>query len=128
MKNLHPERIRADIDAVEAETTARIAVRVLEHETNDAFETARNEFARANLHRHGHRNAVLFLVAPKSRRFAVYGDEAIHERVGDGFWTELVEQMKPYFQRDEATEGILFGINRIGERLLEHFPKPVKSP
>jgi len=124
MDRLHPDRIRADIDAVETETTARIAVRVLEHETNDAFEAARQEFERANLHRHRDRNAVLFLLAPKSRRFAVIGDEAIHARVGDAFWNELVDQMTPYFRRGELTEGILFGINRIGERPMKHFPKP----
>ena len=125
MPGIHAERIRADIDAVETETTARIAVRVVDDPADDAFERARREFDGAKLHEHPHRNAVLFLVAPKSRTFAVYGDRELHERVGDEFWNGLVTGMQPYFARGEMTEGLLFGINRLGEKLLTLFPKPL---
>lgn len=123
MKNVDGARIRAAIDAAEAETTGRIAVRIIPHETEDALATAERELGRAGLHKHHHRNAIIFLVAPKSRRFAVYGDKAIHERVGDPFWRDVVEEMTPHFQGEDLTGGLIAGIERAGEQLHAHFPK-----
>ena len=120
MRRLDAARIRGAIDQAQAGTTGRIGVRVIADRTPDALETARAHFAQARLHEHEHRNAVVFLVAPRSRRFAVYGDRAIHERVGDAFWSQLVEGMTAYFKDDRPTEGLLYGIARVGEQLREH--------
>jgi uncharacterized membrane protein len=102
-------------------TTGRIAVRVIPDRTVDAFERAKREFARTGLHRHGHANAALILVAPNARRFAVIGDRALHERVGDAFWREIVDTSRPYFARDAVTEGIVHAIHRLGDALHAHF-------
>ena len=123
MKEIDGDRIRAAIDAAEAGTTGRIAVRVIPHDTPDALQAAREHLQQAELHRHPHRNAVIFLVAPKSRRFAVYGDDAIHKKVGDAFWNDVVAGMTPHFQRDDMTGAIVHGIHRVGEQLRAHFPK-----
>jgi len=116
-------RIREAIDAAESGSTGHVAVRVLHHEIGDAVETAREQLHRAELHKHPHRNAIIFLVAPKSRRFAVYGDEAIHNIVGDGFWKDVVEEMTPHFKRGDMTGALVHGIGRAGEQLRMHFPK-----
>lgn len=116
-------RIRAAIDAAEAGSTGRIAVRIIPQKTENALETAERELGRAGLHKHQHRNAIIFLVAPKSRKFAVYGDKAIHERVGATFWRDVVDEMTPYFAREEMTGGLIAGIERAGEQLRAHFPK-----
>ncbi len=123
MKEIDGDRVRAAIDAVEAGTTGRVAVRVISHDTPDALEAAREHLHQAELHRHPHRNAVIFLVAPKSRRFAVYGDRAIHERVGDAFWSDVVAEMTPHFKRGDMTGALIHGIERAGEQLCAHFPK-----
>lgn len=119
------ERIRRAIDAAERETTGRIGVRIVGGKTADAFEDARKHFIDAHLHEHRYRNGVVFFVAPKARRFAVFGDKAIHEHVGDAFWRQLIDDMKPYFAKGEMTEGLLLGIARVGEQLRLHFPAQV---
>lgn len=121
------ERIRAAIDAAETGTSGRIGVHVVHGRTADALETAREQLHDAGLHEHPDRNAVVFLVAPKSRRFAVYGDAGIHARVGEEFWTQLVAEMAPYFERRQATQGLLYGIARVGEELRRHFPSGVPA-
>jgi uncharacterized membrane protein len=98
-------------------------VRVLPRDTPDALQSARESLHQAELHKHPHRNAVIFLVAPKSRRFAVYGDDAIHQRVGDKFWTDVIEEMTPHFKRGDMTGALEHGIGRAGEQLRLHFPK-----
>lgn len=117
------ERIRAAIAAAERGTTGRIGVRVVAGKSADALEDARKHFALARLHKHEHRNAVVFFVAPDARRFAVFGDEALHERVGDAFWSGLIDDMQPYFAKGEMTEGLLLGITRVGEQLQQHFAR-----
>lgn len=125
MKALDADSIREAIDAAERGTTGRIGVRVVPDRSADALEDARKHFVHAKLHEHEHRNAVVFFIAPKARRFAVFGDKAIHERVGETFWAQLVSDMTPYFRSGDMTAGVLFGIAAVGERLREHFPSEV---
>ncbi len=109
------------LSAAEEGTTGRIAVRVIPDKTVDAFERAKHEFARTGLHRHDESNAALILVAPNARRFAIVGDRALHAQVGDAFWRDVVEETRPYFARDDVTEGILHAVGRVGEALHAHF-------
>jgi uncharacterized membrane protein len=121
------ERIRHAIEAAEHGTTGRIGVRIVAGSTADALEDARANFLQARLHEREHRNGVIFLVAPKARRFAVYGDKAIHEHVGEAFWRKMIDEMQPYFAKGDVTEGLILGIERIGEQLRLHFPASVKA-
>jgi uncharacterized membrane protein len=115
------------IKETEAGTTGRIVVRTIPDRDVDAFERAKREFERAGLHRHVTRNAALILVAPKAKRFAVLGDRALHERVGDAFWNDVVRETQPYFARDEVEAGVLQAVSRIGAALHEFFPEPVEA-
>ncbi len=108
-------------------TSGRIGVRVVPDRDVDAFERAKREFARVGLHRHAHANAALILVAPQARRFAIIGDRALHARVGDAFWREIVAQSEPYFERGELRDGIIHAVGRLGEVLRAHFPAPAQD-
>jgi uncharacterized membrane protein len=114
------EIARALTEAEEG-TTGRIGVRVIPDRNVDAFERAKREFVRVGLHRHGDANAALILVAPKAQRFAVIGDRALHQRVGDTFWRDVVARAEPYFARGAVVDGIIYAIDRIGAALHQHF-------
>ena len=114
-------RIAQAIDAAESGTTGRIAVRVIPDTSVDAFERAKREFGRHGLDRHEHANAALVLVAPKARQYAVLGDRALHERVGDVFWQSIVNDTRPLFARGDVTDAIVLAVERIGTALHEHF-------
>ncbi|MBV8148289.1 MAG: TPM domain-containing protein [Candidatus Eremiobacteraeota bacterium] len=122
MSPIDGARIRSAIRAAEEGTSGRIGVHVTRDRVADALEHARESFARARLHEHPDRNAVLFTVAPKSRKFAVYGGAAVHGRLGDAFWQQLVDEMRPYFAGGRPTEGLESGIGRVGDALRAHFP------
>ncbi len=122
------DRITRALAEAEDGTTGRIAVRVIPDRAVDAFERARREFVQVKLHRHRPANAALILVAPKARRFAVIGDRALHQRVGDAFWQSIVEETSPYFARGEVSEGVVHAIKRIGEALHGHFPETDQEP
>lgn len=115
------------IKEAEAGTTGRIVVRVIPDRDVDAFTRAKHDFGRAGLHHHATRNAALILVAPKAQKFAVLGDRALHERVGDAFWHDVVHEAQPYFARGAIEEGVLHAVSRIGAALHEYFPEPVEA-
>ena len=114
-------RISRALTAAEEGTSGRIAVRVIPDRRVDAMERARREFVRAGLHHHDRGNGALILVAPKARRFAVIGDRALHQSVGETFWHDVVRDSQPYFAKGDVVDGILFAIARIGEALHGHF-------
>lgn len=119
----HEDRKRIDdaLRAAEAGTSSRIAVRIVPEDSVDAFERAKSEFLARGLHTHAEANAALILVAPRSRTFAVIGDRALHERVGQAFWDNLIAEMSTAFKTDTVTNAIVTGINRLGEALHAHF-------
>lgn len=127
MSELDHHRIRRAIDGAERDTTGRIVVRVLARLGRDPVKTAEDQLRQARLHHHPHRNSVVFAVAPRARQFAVYGDEAIHRKLGEQYWKRLVEQMTDRFKRSDATDALVYGIDDIGAQLREHFPKVEKG-
>ncbi len=102
-------------------TTGRIAVREIPDRSVEAFERAKSEFGRIGLQRHDAANAALILVAPRARQFALIGDRALHERVGDAFWNAVIEESRPYFTRGDVSGGVRNAVRRLGEALHEHF-------
>ena len=73
------------------------------------------------------RNGVLFYIAPRLRKFQILGDSGIHEKCGDDFWKEVASEMEESFRRDAFTEGILRGIEKVGEVLARHFPHSARD-
>ena len=68
------------------------------------------------------RNATLVYVAIKDRQLAVFGDEGIHQKVGNEYWANEVMKMINAFNRDNIAEGIRQCVLNIGEALALHFP------
>ncbi len=122
MEPLDEDRITKAIVAQESGTSGRIAVRVVPHVPSDPVAEAHAQLHAAGLHDLDDRNAIVFLVAPKARRFAVYGDRSIHKRVGAAFWSDVVAEMTPFFKEGDPTAGLLRGIERAGSALRKHFP------
>ena len=68
------------------------------------------------------RNATLVYVAIKDRQLAVFGDEGIHQKVGNEYWANEVVKMINAFNRDNIADGIRQCVLNIGEALAMHFP------
>ncbi len=115
------KRIDDALHRAEAGTSSRIAVRVVPDASLDAFERAKAEFLAGGMHTHPGANAALILVAPKARTFAVLGDRALHERVGQPFWEQIVAQMSAAFKSGTPADAIVLGVDRLGDALHEHF-------
>ena len=117
------DRIARAIGAAETKTSGEIRVYVRHGEVNDAVAAAWKEFERLGMTATRDRNGVLIFVAPRSQKFAVIGDEGIHRRCGDEYWTELIAKMRMDFQAENFTDALVHAIGQAGDLLAKHFPR-----
>jgi uncharacterized membrane protein len=79
------------------------------------------------MHKTRDRNAVLIFVAPRVHKFAVVGDNAIHEKCGDEFWQCVVERMRMHFQNEMFSDALVEAVKEVGSVLATHFPRTAKD-
>jgi uncharacterized membrane protein len=119
----HDRIVRAIRDA-ETKTSAEIRVYVQRGQlSGDPLASAQKRFQKLGMHKTQERNGVLVFVAPRAHKFAVVGDQAIHEKCGETYWQRVVESMREHFKNERFSDAIVDGIREIGRVLAEHFPK-----
>jgi len=117
------ERIVAAIAAAEKTTSGEIRVHVTRRVPKNLEERAARRFELLGMTKTSLRNGVLIYIAPKARQFRILGDLGIHEKCGEGFWKEVATAMEESFRRGELTEGVVRGVETVGEVLSRHFPR-----
>lgn len=88
----------------------------------DPLDRAKEIFFQLGMDKTVQRNATLLYVAVKDHQVAVFGDEGIHQKVGQKYWEDEVNKMLLCFKSAHLAEGISECINDIGEALYLHFP------
>jgi len=120
------EEKQSIVDAVriaEQRTSGEVRVFVESHcRYVNAIDRAVEIFENLQMQRTELRNATLVYVAIKDRQLAVFGDEGIHQKVGNEYWANQVMKMINAFNRDNIAEGIRQCVLNIGEALAMHFP------
>jgi uncharacterized membrane protein len=110
------------IKDAENQTSAEIKLFVGRHCWQDIKEKAASVFRKLGLHKTEERSCVLILLVLSNREFLIYGDQGIHEKVGQDFWDTTRETMANHFKKDLFGEGLCEGIKVIGEQLAQYFP------
>jgi uncharacterized membrane protein len=124
LSKLDHDRIVKAIQEAESKTSAEIRVYLQRGKlADDAVNAARKRFQKLGMHKTAERNAVLIFVAPRAHKFAVVGDQAIHEKCGETYWQRVVDLMREHFRNERFSDAIVDAIRDIGRVLAEHFPK-----
>ncbi|MGC8823706.1 MAG: TPM domain-containing protein [Bacteroidales bacterium] len=111
------------IHKAEGKTSGEIRVHIeLSCGSKDVKDCAAAAFARLGMHKTKLRNGVLIYLSINDRRFAILGDAGINAVVPTNFWEDVKDLMGSYFRQQRFAEGLVEGINRIGEKLKEFFP------
>src|SRR5437660_435015 len=111
MSRLDHDRIVKAISGAEAKTSGEIRVFIQRGEVDeDPLVFATRKFHDLGMTKTAERNAVLILVAPRARKFAVVGDKGIHQKCGEEFWNGLVATMRDHFRREAFTDALVEGI------------------
>jgi uncharacterized membrane protein len=116
------DRVVAAIAAVEEKSSGEVRVHVTRRKPENLEERALRRFHLLGMAATKERNGVLLYIAPAVRQFRILGDVAIHEKCGAEFWKEVAVSLEEHFRKGEFTDGVLAGIERVGEALVRHFP------
>ncbi len=120
---LRHKPILAAIAEAERLTSGELRVFISHKKCGDALAAAQAQFDKLNMHATKDRNGILFFIAPRSRTFAIIGDEGIHAKCGPAFWQELAGLLSQAFKAGRLTEGLVATLQRAGQLLAEHFPR-----
>ena len=115
-------RVTSKIAGAEKMTSAEIKLVIAGKCKTDIRKKALRVFKKYKLHKTARRNGVLILVVASNRQLLVYGDQGIHERVGQHFWDEARDAMLNQFKNERFGDGLCTGIHLIGEKLSDIFP------
>ena len=122
------EAIVQTIVQAEAKTTGEIRLHLENKSGKDPMKRAIEVFNHLNMHETAHGTGVLFYMALNDHAFTILGDDAIHAKVGSGFWDAIKETMQEHFRAGKFAEGLCLGIERAGEALSTYFPKTTGNP
>jgi uncharacterized membrane protein len=117
------DRVVQAIREAESRSAGEIRVHVTNKTVDDAEKAAEAQFEALGMTATAQRNGVLIYIAPKSQKFAVVGDTAIHARCGADFWKSIAQAMGEDFRGGRFTDGIVKGVARTGEALAANFPR-----
>jgi uncharacterized membrane protein len=68
------------------------------------------------------RNAILIYLAFESKKFVLWGDQGIHERVGQDFWDKQAQFLSEQLKDGNFVSGMQKVIEYLGVALGEFFP------
>lgn len=86
-------------------------------------ERALVEFMQLGLQETKHRTGVLLYISLLERRVEILADKGIHQKVGDGFWSDEVNRLVAGIRSKNAGEAFSHTILTIGQKLRENFPR-----
>jgi uncharacterized membrane protein len=110
------------IQRAEMKTSGEIRVHLERRLAGDPLEHAWKIFQKLKMNQTEERCGVLILMGLKSKRFFVLGDEGIHKNVSSDFWQSVTDKMMVLFKEDRFADGLVEGIDEIGNQLMHFFP------
>jgi uncharacterized membrane protein len=124
LRRLEHHRIVSAIQDAELKSSGQIRVHIQRGALDgDPLAAAQKKFHALKMHNTSERNAVLIFIVPRAHKFAVVGDQAIHQKCGEELWQRLVDQMRAHFRNENFTDALVEAIQEIGKVLSEHFPE-----
>jgi putative membrane protein len=92
-----------------------------------AHARAVEQFLVQNLHTTAGRTGVLIFVSVAERYAEILADAGIHNKVPEGTWQTIVDELTSHIGSGRTTDGFVHAIERVGKHLAQHFP-PGSAP
>jgi len=127
LSHVDHDAVVAAIASAEKKSSGRVRLFITHKRVDEPVAAAEKHFHRFGLADTRHRNAVFLFISPASRKFAVLGDEGIHEKAGDEAWRGISIALEGHFRQGEFTAGLIAAIDRAGELLALHYPPTAES-
>ena len=120
-------RISNKIKEMEKNTSGEIRVAVKEEKRfldrkKSVRQLAEKEFHKLNMHNTHDKTGILLYLLLSEHQFYILADKGIHEKVGDETWHKVRDEIQQHFKDGKFSKGLIWGIERVGKILSEHFP------
>jgi len=119
---LEHDRVHQAIRSAEKGTSGDIVLYISRRHVEDPLAAAKDEFRKLRLETATDKNSLLIFLAPKSQKFAVVGGTALHAKVGQSWWHELIALLTRHFKESRYTDGLVAAIEQAGHALKTYFP------
>ncbi len=83
---------------------------------------AEKEFVRLNMHNTRDKTGILLYLLLSNRQFYILADEGINAKVQENTWEKIRDDIQHKFRSGNFTDGLVNGIDRVGNILSQHFP------
>jgi len=120
-------RISGKIKEMEKNTSGEIRIAVKEKKSlldrkKNIRALAEKEFYKLNMHNTRGKTGILLYLQLHERQFYILADKGIHEKVGEETWHIVRDEIQLLFHDGKFSQGLIWGIERVGKILSEHFP------
>jgi uncharacterized membrane protein len=120
-------KISKAIKEAEKHTAGEIRVSIKEKPTfpfgkADIRKMAEKEFVKLGMGKTRDKTGILIFLVLGLRSFYILADSGIHEKVGQEVWDGVRDEIQSKFREGKFTDGIIWGVQKIGSILAEHFP------
>lgn len=123
LKRIDNASLKEAIHEATRGTTGAIRVAILPRFRGSIVKMGARLAARLRMTALPDRNGVLIVVDPAHRKFLVWGDAGVHERLGPGFFKQAADSISEIFRKGDFTGGLRHGIETVGRALAEQFPR-----
>lgn len=122
-------RLNQSLDALERDLGVEVAVVTVPSVSGTPKEFATALFQRWGIGKAGTNNGLLVLLVMDRRRLEMETGYGLEEMLPDG-WLGVMQNdvMVPRFKKGDFAEGLLAGVERVGERLRSRTPTPRVRP
>lgn len=123
LSNEEQKKLAKMIGEAEAFTNAEIRIHIEAFCKIAPLKRAEQVFKKLNMHKTRLRNAVLFYIAIKDSKLAIWGDAGIHKNLPQSFWDAEVNLMLKHFKQGEYYQGIKLALIEVTAKLKELYPR-----
>jgi uncharacterized membrane protein len=88
----------------------------------DIFKSAKSHFQSLGMHQTTEHNGMLLYINPSLKKFSVFGDEGIHQKVKQDFWDQLSTDVTKAIREKNMVGGVVHALQIMGDALKTHFP------
>jgi len=120
-------RISNKIKSEEKRTAGEICVSIKEQRSflqkkKSVEDLAREEFFKLGIDKTRDKTGIIIFLLLAARQFYILADEGINKKVPEKTWDTIKDEMQDHFVDGKFSEGIIHGVDRVGNILSEHFP------
>jgi uncharacterized membrane protein len=122
------DRVHQAIRSAEEGASGDIILFISHRNVEDPLAAANHQFRKLRFEPATGQNSLLIFLAPQSKKFAIVGGPALHDKMGQSWWNDLVALLARHLKENRYTDGLVATIEQAGRALKTHFPAGAADP